>query len=161
MRAFRALAIAALGLGLPPAALAQTGQEPRLETEAALGCLLGMAPDGCQTGFANARAAWVRTTYCTVEYTHRALDNCFNGVLETVEYLGTDAAGADVYAVNYMNADMTYVLFPRAPDGKIPRFNIFDASPNSVIGSVAHALVAVTSPADHMPPIYTRPEQGA
>ncbi len=154
-----ALAIAALGMPLP--ALAENGQAPHLETEAALGCLLGMAPDGCQTGFSNARAAWRRTTYCTVEYTHRRLDNCGDGPLETVEYLGADAAGADVYAVNYMNADMTYVVFPRAADGRIPRFAIFDASPNAIIGSTNRALVAVTSPANPVENEYTRPDQGA
>jgi hypothetical protein len=156
-----AFVLAALAIGLPSAALAQSGRAPSLETEAGLGCLLGMAPDGCQTGFANARAAWNRTTYCTVEYTHRRLDNCSDGPLESIEYLGADAAGADVYEVNYMNANMTYVIFPRAPDGRIPRFRIFDATPNSIIGSVNRALVAITSPADDTQPVYTRPEEGA
>jgi hypothetical protein len=72
-KALIALAIATLGIGLSPAAFAQTGNEPRPQTEAALGCLLGMAPDGCQTAFANARSAWFRTTYCTVQYIHRWL----------------------------------------------------------------------------------------
>ena len=155
-----AYAITTLGIGLPPPALAQTANEPRLETEAALGCLLGMAPDGCHAGFANARAAWRRTTYCTVEYTHRRLDNCGDGVVESVEYLGSDAAGADVYDVNYMNAVMTYVVFPPGPDGKIPGFSIFDSPPGMVIGRRNYALVSITSPADDTQPVYIRPEQG-
>lgn len=141
-------------------ALAQASTEPRIETEAALGCLLGMAPDGCQNVFANTQAAWRRTTYCTQEYPHRWLDNCYNGVLETVEYLA-DAAGADVYAVNYQNAKMIYVVFPPAPGGKIPGFSIFDSPPSMVIGQRNYALVAVTSPTDDTQPVYTRPEQGS
>ena len=156
---FPLVALATLAGPLP--AVAQTPNEPSLITEGALGCLLGMAPDGCQNIFANTRAAWRRTTYCTVEYTHRRLDNCYDGVLESVEYLGADAAGADVYDVKYMNAEMTYVIFQAAPDGKIPNFRIFDASPNAIIGRVANTMVAVTAPTDDTQPIYTRAEQGS
>lgn len=155
---FPLIAFAIASLGMP--ALAQTSTEPRIETEAALGCLLGMAPDGCQNVFANTQAAWRRTTYCSIEYPHRRLDNCYNGVLETVEYLGADAAGADVYAVNYQNAEMTYVVFPPAPDGKIAEFSIFNSPPDMVIGRRNYALVAVTSPTDDTQPVYIRPEQG-
>jgi hypothetical protein len=76
---------------------------PSPKTQSALGCLVGLGRDGCQMDFANAGAAWQRTTYCAVQYIHRWLDNCFDGPLETIEYLGTNTAGADVYVVKYMH----------------------------------------------------------
>jgi hypothetical protein len=155
-----ALAIAILGIGLSPAALAQTGNGPRTKTESALDCLVGLEPDGCETVFKSATAARRSTTYCTVEYTHRSLDNCWNGPLETVEYLGTDAAKADVYDLRYMNTEATYVIFPAARHGKIPGFSIFYGSPNSIIGKNELSLVTVTSPANPVQTLYSRPKQG-
>jgi hypothetical protein len=143
-------AVAALGIGLSSVAFAEAAA-PSPKTQSALGCLIGLGRDGCQTDFASARDAWQSTTYCTVQYIHRWLDNCFDGPLETVEYLGTNTAGADVYVVKYMHTYTTYVIPPPAPDGKTPGFWIKRGLPIQVIPS---SLVAVRSPAHQL--LYSR-----
>jgi len=106
---------------------------PRTGTEAALRCRLGIGPaecgknDGCNGG---------------------------DGLLEKVEYLGSNAAGDDVYEVKYNHADSTYVISPPGPDGKIrrfwsKRFNPNIISPSPVVGVPPQAVPVL---------IYTRPE---
>ena len=163
MRASMALvAAAASAIGLSPAAsAAQTAREPHLQTpnlqtQVALGCLLGMLPDGCQAGFANEWRAWAVTTYCTVQYIHRWLDNCWDGPLETVKYLGANAFGDDLYDVNFMHKHMTYIFSPPAPDGKIYGIWIFQGIPVQISHG---SLVAITAPANPAPVLYTRPQE--
>jgi hypothetical protein len=129
---------------------------PRTRTEPALGCLLGVEPAGCQNMFMRpGNAAW-NTTYCTGQYIHRWLDNCPDGPLETVEYLGANAAGDDVYVVKYMHSDTAYVIQPPAPDGRIHRYWIRRGNPNGIIPA---ALVEVPSSAAHRITLYRRPWQ--
>ncbi len=151
------IAAAASGIGLSPAvSAAQTGREPHLQTQVALECLLGMLPDGCQAAFANEYHAWAVTTYCTVQYIHRWLDNCWDGPLETVKYLGANAFGDDLYDVNFMHKHKTYILSPPAPDGKIHGVWLFQGLPLQISHG---SLVAITAPANPAPALYTRPQE--
>ena len=106
---------------------------PRTRTEAALRCGLGIGPaecgknDGCNGG---------------------------DGPLEKVEYLGPNAAGDDVYDVQYKHADSVSVISPPGPDGKIRRFwsrrgNPNGLTPSPVVGIPPQAIPVL---------IYTRPE---
>ncbi|HWY61572.1 MAG TPA: hypothetical protein VNW15_06700 [Rhizomicrobium sp.] len=151
-----ALAITTLGIGSSPAAFAQARNAPSPKTEAALECRIGLGPEGCETAFeVSARHYHNR---CNNQYVFDRLDGCPDGPLEAVEYLGTNAAGDDIYTVKYMNAVMTVVIFSPAPDGKRYGFRFFDSPPNMAIGSSKHS-VTVTSPADPVQILYSRPRQ--
>jgi hypothetical protein len=151
-----ALAVATLGIGLSPTAFAQSGNAPRPKTEAALECRIGLGPEGCETVLeVSARHYHNR---CTNQYVFDRIDGCPDGPLETVKYLGTNAAGDDVYTVNYMNAVTSVVIFSPAPNGKIYGFRFFDSPPNMAIGSSSHS-VTVTSPAKPEQTLYSRPQQ--
>jgi hypothetical protein len=168
-----AIIVLGLGLGLSPFASARTESAPSPKTKPALACLLGMGPAGCETSFVGAifsrgqvpvpnrgvtRFGVSRLiSYCANKNVHYWLDNCSSGVLETVQYLGTNAAGADVYDVKFLNCDMTYVIAPPAQDGKTPAFSIMDAA--SPIQAIPHRLIAVTSPANPVRTLYTRNEE--
>jgi hypothetical protein len=71
-----------------------------------------------------------------------------------VDYLGVNAAGADVYDAQYMNTDVVYVIPPPGPDGKSGRYWIRQGPPGSVIPS---SLVRVISPAVNRMTLYRRP----
>jgi hypothetical protein len=161
MKTFIALtlltAAAILGSGFQAAALSQSGNGQNPKSEAALRCLVGLGQNGCARDFG---MRWRYFNLCAGQYVHDREYNCPNGPLETVRYLGTDAYRADVYAVNYMNAATTYVVFPPAPDGKIPRFYNFDVPATQVIGKINVLLVRVTSPSNPVQILYTRPQQG-
>ena len=133
-----------------PAAYANAA---RRKTEA-LACLLGMTPDGCEALFKKAwqSRAYGSITYCTPKYIHR-INGCQFGPLESIAFLGTDADGADVYDVSFQHADMTYIVFSPAPDGKIPAFVIFKGPDSAIFSSLAR----ITSPANQL--LYTRPDQ--
>jgi hypothetical protein len=76
-----------------------------------------------------------------------------DGPLERVDYLGTNAAGADVYEAQFMHKDMTYVIALPGPDAKghiLTRVG----KPNGIIPS---SLVHVTS-RTVLGLIYTRPQ---
>jgi hypothetical protein len=152
MKLFLLATSAITALGIAVALATPVADTPRPKTQAALACLLGMSQNRCQdTLFVNAGAAWRNTTYCTVEYTHRRLDNCASGPLETVRYLGTNAAGADIYDAFYMNKHVTYVLAPPAADARIHQFLIQDGLPTQIPRG---ALVAITAPANRL--LYDR-----
>ena len=117
MKALIALTVAALGIGLSPAASAQDQKAPPPKSWPGVACLVGLAPPGCETVFENPTAQGY--SYCAEEYVWRRLDGCPSGPLETVVYLGTSAAGYDVYGVNWMNSRSIYILQPPGPDGKV------------------------------------------
>lgn len=123
---------------------------PHAKTDWAMACLVGLGPEGCEIVFKSAEAAYMNTTYCTAEYLHPRLDGCRDGPLETVDYLGTNEAGADVYELQYMHYTATYVIAPPGPDGKIPRFWISSGPPT---------LIRVTSPVVYKMTLYRRPGQ--
>jgi len=106
---------------------------PRTRTESALRCELGIGPaecgknDGCNGG---------------------------DGRLEKVEYLGRNAAGDDVYDVQYHHADSTYVISPLGPAGKTRRFWHRRGHPNGLTPSPVVGI----SPRAVPVLIYTRPE---
>ena len=116
-------------------------------TEPALACLLGMRRDRCWTVFVGAsfNQVWNNNTsplntyaaaglisYCTEQYIHRA-DNCPAGPLESVQYLGTNVHGGDVYLAKFMHQENTYVISPPTPDGKIPAFWRYRSAPIWVV----------------------------
>jgi hypothetical protein len=140
---------------LSSATFAATRDAPDPKTESALRCMVGLGPEGCWTVFEVPTAHFY--SQCTEEYVHRRLDNCPNGPLEMVEYLGTNAAGADVYRVNWMHLNTTYVISPPAPDGKIQRVRSF----MGVFAAFGASLVRVTSPVNPVQTLYSRPEQGS
>ena len=167
MRALRTLAFAAAGIGL--SAFASAAEVPPLKTEPVLACLLGMAPDGCERSFLgftyglnNLPLSWFQVrrliTYCSKQYVHRRLDNCRSGPLESVRYLGSNAAGSDVYDVKYLHMDTTYVISQPARDGKIDSLWIIEGPANQ---SIRHDVVTVTSPQSLVRTLYTRPREYA
>lgn len=167
MKARIALAIAAITIGLSPLATARAAQMPSAKTETILACLLGMARNGCEADFLGFTLGLdnhplshfsVRKliTYCSKRAVHRRLDNCYSGPLERVQYLGTNAAGSDVYDVQFMHMDKTYVIAPPAPDGRISSLWIIEGP---AIQSIRHDVVTVTAPAAQT--LYTRPRQYA
>jgi hypothetical protein len=167
MKARIALAVAAITIGLSPLAAARAEEMPSTKTKTVLACLLGMARDGCETDFLGFTLGLknlplshfdVRRliTYCSKRYVHRRVDNCYSGPLERVQYLGTNTAGSDVYDVQFMHMDKTYVISPPAPDGRISSLWIIEGP---AIQSIRHDVVTVTAPAAQT--LYTRPRQYA
>jgi hypothetical protein len=141
---------------------------PRPQTEVALACLLGMAGAGCETVFVGGRfnnfydnpraltmfVAGRLISYCAEEYIHRGFDRCPAGALETVQYLGRNVAGDDVYLAKFMHQENTYVISQPAADGKIPALWRFSSSPIWVVRR--KDLVELQAPV--LPPrtIYSR-----
>ena len=109
---------------------AATSPHPR--TEGALKCFLGIGAaacgknDGCNRG---------------------------DGPLEKVDYLGTNAAGADVYEVRYMHADSVYVSAPPGPNVTIDQFRSWRGNPNQILSPKVHVTARSGTYL-----IYTRPQ---
>jgi hypothetical protein len=72
--------------------------------------------------------------------------------LESVSYLGTNAAGSELYDVDFMSQHQTAIIAPPAADGKIHGFLMLAGQPSQIPRG---ALVEVTAPADVL--LYTRP----
>jgi len=111
---------------LPVRSEAVSGARPRTET--ALICWLGIGPrrcgqnDGCNGG---------------------------DGPIERVVYLGTNVAGADIYAVRYMHKEAAYVAAPD-PNGLRDQYLIRDTDHFWIKREIS------SRPASTV--IYTRPE---
>ena len=165
--------LCAATLAAPAAAPAVTTAGPSLATEVALGCLLGMGRDGCENLFVGADrnpnqnsgslSGWDirrRTSYCSGDYIYRRLDYCPDGFLETAQYRGANLEGDDVYLVQFMHADKTYVISQLTPEGKIRKFWRFDDPPIRVLQY--KDLVALREPTPAPRTIYNResPAQG-
>ena len=120
--------------------VAATG--PRTRTEPALHCLLGFEPKGCGKMF------WGHDV--------EPANDCWpgDGPLQSVAYLGINAAGADVYEAQYKHSDTVYIIAPPGPDGMMGRFLVEKGNPNAIIPS---SLVGVTSRTVPVL-IYTRPQ---
>jgi hypothetical protein len=131
---------------------AKAESDPGARTEPALACLLGFLPWQCAKTLWGG-AVWPITN-CAKQYVHRRLDNCHDGPLETVDYLGANAQGADVYAVRFMNADTVYVIAPPGPGDKLGQFWIRRGPPAQIIPT---SLVRVTALADQKMALYRRP----
>jgi len=137
----------------------------RTRTEPALACLLGfqgpkpVAPSLCLNDLFESRrlgvGSWAGPIgYCAQEYVRERDDNCPHGPLEAVDYLGTNAAGDDVYEVQYMSAEAVYIIPPPGPDGKSGPYWIKMGPLGSIIPS---SLVHITSPATDKMNLYRRP----
>jgi hypothetical protein len=79
---------------------------------------------------------------------------CRDGLLERVDYLGANAAGSDVYEVQYRNTDTVYLITPPGPGGKISDFQILRGSPSRIIPS---SLVDVSASIAPKITLYRRP----
>src|SRR5581483_1496968 len=110
----------------------------RTRTEPYLGCYLGFGSWTCPDYLVTP------LRWCGKDYAQRQARDCPEGPLEQVDYLGTNAAGADVYAVKYRNVDMTYVLAPPGPDGQKGSLWIRRGNPDGLASS---SLVTVVSQA--------------
>jgi hypothetical protein len=157
--------LSASGLAAP--SNAPTGMRTR--TEPALACLLGFegpkpnVPWMCLSHFfergrlasSYGIGSWIGPIgFCAQQHFRQEGNYCPHGPLEAVDYLGTNAAGADVYDAQYMNADVVYIIPPPGPDGKSGRYWIKQGPPGSIIPS---SLVRVTSPAANKMALYRRP----
>ncbi|HXB52180.1 MAG TPA: M56 family metallopeptidase, partial [Rhizomicrobium sp.] len=96
---------------------------PRSETELALECYLGFGATRCKK------------------------NDC--DPVGRVDYLGTNAAGADLYEVQFMHHNRAYVIAPN-PDGKIGHYLIKSADPYWIKQTVSSRAAQGL--------IYTRPE---
>jgi len=159
-------------LAAPAVAISNTANTampdgPSLATEVALACLLGMGRDGCEKLMVGADrnpyqnsgslTAWDvrrRTSYCSGDYIYRRLDYCPDGFLETVQYLGRNLDGDDVYLAKFMHADKTYVISQLTPEGKIRKFWRFDGPPIRVLQY--RRLVELQAPNRAPQTIYSR-----
>ncbi len=92
LSAFFTASLLSTSVAAGPSAVASA---PRPRTEAALRCYLGFGPTRCAKNDCN--GGW--------------------GPVERVDYLGNDAAGADLYEVQYMHQNKAYVVAPDS-DGK-------------------------------------------
>jgi beta-lactamase regulating signal transducer with metallopeptidase domain len=148
-----------------PAEAAQIGSAPRPQTEAALKCLNGLGPDGCETLFKNSSLARRAIRYCAAEYVRDRLGNCAVGPLEALEYLGANAAGDDVYSAKTQSETDTTIIPPPGPDGKIARWCGSGRPPESTFRpncsdghSTDSSIVKLTARPDHAIILYTRPQ---
>lgn len=134
----------------PPAADAapagSSAENTTPKTEAGIRCLLGLEPEACWSLFGQPSPRRGTINCSTSEAWG---DGCPSGPLESVEYLGTNATGDDVYSARFMHENVTYVLRPPGPDGKIARIWLLPHNYNWA--------AKVTSPADHARILYTRP----
>jgi len=164
--------LCAEALAAPPLAISNTANTvtpdgPSLATEVALACLLGMGRDGCEKLLVGADrnpiqnsgslSGWDvrrRTSYCAGDYIYRALDYCPDGFLETVQYLGENLEGDDVYLAKFMHADKTYVISQLTPEGKIRKFWIFNNPPIRIL--TYKKLVELRAPTRAPRTIYSR-----
>src|ERR1043165_2654818 len=95
-----------------------TENPPPPKTEAGIRCLLGLEPEACWSLFGQASPRR-GTINCSTSEAWGG--GCPSGPLESIEYLGTNATGDDVYSARFMHENVTYVLRPPGPDGKIAR----------------------------------------
>jgi beta-lactamase regulating signal transducer with metallopeptidase domain len=158
----------AFSAGLSLAAGVQSGNAPRPQTEAALKCLNGLGPDGCETLFENSVLAHRAIRYCAAEYVHDRLGNCPAGALEALEYLGANAAGDDVFLTKNLDENDTYIIPPPGPDGKVARWCTSGRPPESTFQPfcsdrrrVDSSVVRVTTRPDHTLILYTGPQDHA
>jgi|SRR5579883_723120 len=147
--------------------------EPGPKTEAGLRCLLGLEPQGCETRFENPSRMRKAIRYCAGNnWMEHAVDatgaplptQCLWGALESIEYLGTDAAGDDVYATKFMHTDDMHILPQPASDGKIARDCwVHGSLTNAMRGMCSDgqafltSSVKVTSRPDQARILYRRP----
>ncbi len=123
---------------------------PRTRTEPYLGCYLGFGPWTCPNSLVTPRR------WCGEAYEYRLHGDCGqDGPLEKVDYLGTNAVGADVYEAQYRHTDMTYVVVPPGPHGKGYIWSK-RGNPGGVIPS---STVEVPSSAANKMTLYTAPWQ--
>lgn len=150
-----------------PAAAAPIGDapSPRTPTEAALACLLGLSHWLCQDdvfAMQAKRSARLPKTIlnCVDEEDRKAwpkhpafAPECPDGMLEAVDYLGTNARGDDVYAVRYRYGMATLVLQQPDPEGKVEKFWTIRGNPN---GGVPSYMIVVPAQKARKIAVYRR-----
>jgi len=136
-----------------------TANAPNPKTEAGLRCLLGLGPDGCWRRFETPYARQ-NIKYCAGEdwFGTAGLSDvspCPSGPLESIEYLGINATGDDVYSVKFMHRNDTYILPPPGPDGKIATRCVFNGPPE-IANRVGCLGGHITLSAKVTPPVQAR-----
>jgi hypothetical protein len=122
--------VAVFTLTFASLAMAQVGQSsdsaasgpPRFMTEAALACILGAAPRGCETVFeGGARPV-------ALGFVWKA--GSLNPYYRSTTYAGRNAAGDEVWLVQFIHSQQTYVISRPDSDGKIRRLSVLAGSPD-------------------------------
>jgi len=116
---------------------------PRTRTEPALACLLGFAPRECLNAFdlrLKQQVGWKIITCVDIGSVRHSY--CPDGPVEAVNYLGANAAGADVYEVQCSHGDSVYVIEPPDANEKINHLWIKSGNLNAIVPS---SLVAIIS----------------
>ena len=138
MKLLAALCIAIAAIAAAPAASAQataTGPAagdvtvavaasgpPRLMTAAALACILGAGPKGCEGVFAGgARPVALRFMWKA---------GGLNPYYRSAAYAGRNAGGDEVWEVQFIHSRQTYVISRPDPDGTIRRLSILTGPPD-------------------------------
>ena len=131
-------------------------------------CLNGLGPDGCEALFENSSLARRAIRYCAAKYVRDRLGNCAVGPLESLEYLGANAAGDDVYSAKTLSETDTTVIPPPGPNGRIAKWCTSGRPPESTFRpncSDGHStdsfIVKITARPDHAIILYTRPQDRA
>ena len=159
-------AVAPAALAAAPAGSSTENAAP-LKTEAGLRCLLGLEPEGCEVRFENSSRMRQAIRHCSGEDWSEGKigrqPECLWGALLSIEYLGTDAAGDEVYSTRFMHTDDAHILPPPSPNGKIARDCwVHGTLTNALRGMCSDgqafltSSVMVTSPPDHARVLYTR-----
>jgi beta-lactamase regulating signal transducer with metallopeptidase domain len=145
---------------VPSAPAPGQASAPRTRTQTALECLLGVGAPLCRNLFEKRVSA--PATYCAKGKVFSDPGDptgyCPYGPLEAVDYLGTNAAGADVYEVQFRHTDAAYVITPPGPNGKIDRYWVKFGPLNAIMPP---SLVRVVSPATDRITLYRRPAQSS
>jgi hypothetical protein len=119
----RILAIAIAAPLFSTAAVAVTSDaksEPRLKTESALACILGIVPKGCERIFtANVKTALGRGGPFYFQ-AYGPYEGTFPYVRST-QYMGHSDQGDAVWDVKFKNMELGYIISQPDQDGKIHR----------------------------------------
>jgi hypothetical protein len=119
----------------------------------------------CETIFDNPWARQAIERCGPLDFIRTAKGTTVCWTVERVEYLGTNAAGDDVYSVKFADGTDTYTLPQPGPDGKIATRCKFGGPPGTAAvgvrmggGFCRASEMKVTSPAARI--LYTRPAEG-
>jgi beta-lactamase regulating signal transducer with metallopeptidase domain len=106
---------------------------PRPKTEAALLCILGVGPKGCESIF---RAG-------TVPVSKRVMwRGGYNPYFRTAQYAGRNDAGDEVWDMKFIHSEQTYVISQPDQDGRVLRLFVLFSPPNRQCDNLVEQAVA-------------------
>ncbi|HWY60859.1 MAG TPA: M56 family metallopeptidase [Rhizomicrobium sp.] len=160
-----------IAAAMPASAGSAGGNVPHPKTESGLRCLVGLEPAGCEAAFESPPVERQRMLHCTDKYVWQPGDLkadmtgpiqyiCSGGPLERIKYLGTNAAGDDVYFLQFMHENEVLSLSQPGSDGKIAVYCTIPDRPNICTANRPRSN-NVTSPAEQARILYTRPQEHA